>query len=78
VEAELEIIPDLWFFGCHFIGYPVMPGCLCLDAMWQLVGFFLGWLGGEGKCRELCVGEVKFSGQVLPDAKKVTYRINFK
>lgn len=75
VEAELDINPDLWFFGCHFIGDPVMPGCLGLDAMWQLVGFYLGWLGGEGKGRALGVGEVKFTGQVLPTAKKVTYRI---
>ncbi|MEG3134132.1 bifunctional 3-hydroxydecanoyl-ACP dehydratase/trans-2-decenoyl-ACP isomerase [Rouxiella sp. T17] len=78
VEAELDIHPDLWFFGCHFIGDPVMPGCLGLDAMWQLVGFYLGWLGGEGKGRALGVGEVKFTGQVLPTAKKVTYRLNFK
>lgn len=78
VEAELDINPDLWFFGCHFIGDPVMPGCLGLDAMWQLVGFYLGWLGGEGKGRALGVGEVKFTGQVLPTAKKVTYRIHFK
>ena len=74
----LDINPDLWFFGCHFIGDPVMPGCLGLDAMWQLVGFYLGWLGGEGKGRALGVGEVKFTGQVLPTAKKVTYRIHFK
>lgn len=78
VRAELDIRPDLWFFGCHFIGDPVMPGCLGLDAMWQLVGFYLGWLGGEGKGRALGVGEVKFTGQVLPTAKKVTYRIHFK
>ncbi|ALX94509.1 bifunctional 3-hydroxydecanoyl-ACP dehydratase/trans-2-decenoyl-ACP isomerase [Serratia sp. JSRIV004] len=78
VEAELDINPDLWFFDCHFIGDPVMPGCLGLDAMWQLVGFYLGWMGGEGKGRALGVGEVKFTGQVLPTAKKVTYRINFK
>ena len=78
VEAELDINPDLWFFGCHFVNDPVMPGCLGLDAMWQLVGFYLGWLGGEGKGRALGVGEVKFTGQVLPIAKKVTYRINFK
>ncbi|PHM70193.1 bifunctional 3-hydroxydecanoyl-ACP dehydratase/trans-2-decenoyl-ACP isomerase [Xenorhabdus kozodoii] len=78
VEAELDIDPELWFFGCHFVNDPVMPGCLGLDAMWQLVGFFLGWIGGEGKGRALGVGEVKFTGQVLPTAKKVTYRINFK
>ncbi|HCP31090.1 MAG TPA: beta-hydroxydecanoyl-ACP dehydratase [Pseudomonas sp.] len=76
--AELDINPDLWFFACHFEGDPVMPGCLGLDAMWQLVGFYLGWLGGEGKGRALGVGEVKFTGQVLPEAKKVTYRIHFK
>ena len=69
VEAELDINPDLWFFGCHFIGDPVMPGCTATDAMWQLVGFYLGWLGGEGKGRALGVGEVKFTGQVLPTAK---------
>ncbi|ERK18541.1 MAG: bifunctional 3-hydroxydecanoyl-ACP dehydratase/trans-2-decenoyl-ACP isomerase [Pantoea sp.] len=78
VEAELDIRPDLWFFDCHFIGDPVMPGCLGLDAMWQLVGFYLGWLGAEGKGRALGVGEVKFTGQVLPTAKKVTYKIHFK
>ena len=78
VRAELDIHPDLWFFQCHFLGDPVMPGCLGLDAMWQLVGFYLGWLGGEGKGRALGVGEVKFTGQVLPTAKKVTYRIHFK
>ncbi|MGK2959992.1 MAG: bifunctional 3-hydroxydecanoyl-ACP dehydratase/trans-2-decenoyl-ACP isomerase [Candidatus Malihini olakiniferum] len=78
VEAELDITLDQWFFSCHFIGDPVMPGCLGLDAMWQLVGFYLGWLGGEGKGRALGVGEVKFTGQVLPTAKKVTYRIHFK
>lgn len=78
IEAELDINPDLWFFACHFIGDPVMPGCLGLDAMWQLVGFYLGWLGAEGKGRALGVGEVKFAGQVLPTAKKVSYRIHFK
>jgi len=78
IEAELDIKPDLWFFGCHFINDPVMPGCLGLDAMWQLVGFFLGWIGGEGKGRALGVGEVKFTGQVLPTAKKVVYRIHMK
>jgi 3-hydroxyacyl-[acyl-carrier protein] dehydratase / trans-2-decenoyl-[acyl-carrier protein] isomerase len=78
VEAELDINPSLWFFACHFINDPVMPGCLGLDAMWQLVGFYLGWLGAEGKGRALGVGEVKFSGQVLPSAKKVTYKIHFK
>ncbi|PHM40217.1 beta-hydroxydecanoyl-ACP dehydratase [Xenorhabdus mauleonii] len=78
VEAEFDINPELWFFNCHFVNDPVMPGCLGLDAMWQLVGFYLGWLGGEGKGRALGVGEVKFTGQILPTAKKVTYRINFK
>lgn len=76
IEAELDISPDLWFFDCHFPGDPVMPGCLGLDAMWQLVGFFLGWSGGPGKGRALGVGEVKFTGQILPTAKKVTYKIN--
>ncbi len=76
--AELDIDPDLWFFGCHFEGDPVMPGCLGLDAMWQLVGFYLGWKGGLGRGRALGCGEIRFSGQVLPTAKKVTYRINMK
>jgi 3-hydroxyacyl-[acyl-carrier protein] dehydratase/trans-2-decenoyl-[acyl-carrier protein] isomerase len=78
IVAELDITPELWFFECHFPGDPVMPGCLGLDAMWQLVGFFLGWSGGPGKGRALGVGEVKFKGQVLPTAKKVTYRIDLK
>lgn len=78
IEAELDINPDLWFFACHFPGDPVMPGCLGLDAMWQLVGFFLGWTGGEGKGRALGVDEVKFTGQILPTAKKVVYRIHIK
>ena len=78
IVAELDITPDLWFFACHFKGDPVMPGCLGLDAMWQLVGFFLGWSGGPGKGRALGVGEVKFTGQILPTAKKVTYTINMK
>lgn len=78
IIAELDITPDLWFFACHFKGDPVMPGCLGLDAMWQLVGFFLGWCGGPGKGRALGVGEVKFTGQILPTAKKVTYTINMK
>ncbi|MFP4271740.1 MAG: 3-hydroxyacyl-[acyl-carrier-protein] dehydratase FabA [Halothiobacillaceae bacterium] len=76
--AELDIHPDLWFFKCHFEGDPVMPGCLGLDAMWQLVGFFLGWKGGKGHGRALGVGEVKFTGQVLPDVRKVTYRVDMK
>ena len=78
ILAELDINPDLWFFECHFPTDPVMPGCLGLDAMWQLVGFYLGWLGHPGKGRALGVGEVKFTGQVLPSAKKVTYKINIK
>lgn len=76
--AELDIHPDLWFFDCHFPGDPVMPGCLGLDAMWQLVGFYLGWLGHPGRGRALGCGDVKFSGQIMPDAKKVTYHINIK
>ena len=78
IRAEFDIKPDLWFFACHFIGDPVMPGCLGLDAMWQLVGFFLGWSGAPGRGRALGVGEVKFSGQVTPEVKKVIYRIDLK
>lgn len=78
IIAELDIYPDMWFFGCHFEGDPVMPGCLGLDAMWQLVGFFLGWMGGPGRGRALGAGEVKFSGQVTPDKKLVTYRVDLK
>ncbi|WP_312166922.1 3-hydroxyacyl-[acyl-carrier-protein] dehydratase FabA [Phenylobacterium sp.] len=78
LEAELDINPDLWFFQCHFIGDPVMPGCLGLDAMWQLVGFFLGWSGAPGKGRALGVGEVKFTGQVTPKVKKLVYKIDLK
>jgi 3-hydroxyacyl-[acyl-carrier protein] dehydratase/trans-2-decenoyl-[acyl-carrier protein] isomerase len=78
VIAELDVTPDLWFFGCHFEGDPVMPGCLGLDAMWQLVGFYLGWLGGPGHGRALGAGEVKFTGQVTPRNKKVTYNIDLR
>ncbi|MBG76873.1 MAG: 3-hydroxydecanoyl-[acyl-carrier-protein] dehydratase [Alphaproteobacteria bacterium MarineAlpha5_Bin12] len=78
IIAELDIKPDLWFFECHFKNDPVMPGCLGLDAMWQLLGFYLGWLGKPGKGRALGVGEVKFSGEVLTTAKKVTYHISLK
>ena len=78
LKAELDIKKDLWFFNCHFKGDPVMPGCLGLDAMWQLVGFYLGWLGQPGKGRALGVGEVKFTGQVLNTVKKVTYHISLK
>jgi len=76
--AELDIKSDLWFFECHFEGDPVMPGCLGLDAMWQLLGFYLGWMGGPGRGRALGSGEVKFSGQVLPKHQLVTYTINIK
>ncbi|HQT44318.1 MAG TPA: bifunctional 3-hydroxydecanoyl-ACP dehydratase/trans-2-decenoyl-ACP isomerase [Halothiobacillus sp.] len=76
--AELVVKPDLWFFGCHFEGDPVMPGCLGLDAMWQLVGFYLGWSGGKGHGRALGVGDVKFSGQVLPSNEKITYQVDIK
>ena len=78
ITAELDIAPDLWFFDCHFKEDPVMPGCLGLDAMWQLVGFYLGWLGAEGRGRALGAGTVKFSGQVTPKNKLVTYRIDMR
>ncbi|MDK2777747.1 MAG: 3-hydroxyacyl-[acyl-carrier-protein] dehydratase FabA [Pseudomonadota bacterium] len=78
IVAELDINPSLWFFDCHFETDPVMPGCLGLDAMWQLVGFYLGWRGNPGRGRALGCGEVKFRGQVLPTAKTVTYRISIK
>lgn len=75
--AEFDIRPDLWFFGCHFIGDPVMPGCLGLDALWQLTGFSLGWRGMQGRGRALGVAEVKFTGMVTPAVKLVEYRVNF-
>ena len=78
IRAEFDIKPDLWFFPCHFIGDPVMPGCLGLDAMWQLTGFYLGWLGEPGKGRALSTGEVKFTGMVTPKNKLVEYGIDFK
>ena len=78
IQAELDIHPDLWFFKCHFPGDPVMPGCLGLDAMWQAVGFFLAWIGNPGHGRALGVGEVKFTGQVLPTASKVSYQLDMK
>ena len=76
--AELDVNKDLWFFGCHFEGDPVMPGCLGLDAMWQLLGFYLAWKGGIGRGRALGSNEVKFTGQVLPTAKKIQYTIDLK
>ena len=78
LQAELDIKQDLWFFDCHFKGDPVMPGCLGLDAMWQLVGFYLGWIGNPGKGRALGVGTVKFTGEVLQDIKLVRYEIDMK
>jgi 3-hydroxyacyl-[acyl-carrier protein] dehydratase/trans-2-decenoyl-[acyl-carrier protein] isomerase len=78
IFAELDIHPDLWFFKCHFLGDPVMPGCLPLDALWQLLGFFLGWMGGLGRGRAVGVGEVKFSGMILPTAKKLSYHVDLK
>jgi 3-hydroxyacyl-[acyl-carrier protein] dehydratase / trans-2-decenoyl-[acyl-carrier protein] isomerase len=78
INAELDITPEQWFFLCHFYGDPVMPGCLGLDAMWQLVGFFLGWSGAPGRGRALGVGDVKFTGQVTPSVKTVRYRIDMK
>ena len=78
IEAEFAIDPTHWFFQCHFVGDPVMPGCLGLDAMWQLVGFFLGWSGAPGKGRALGVGEVKFTGQVTPAVEKLVYKIDLK
>ena len=78
IIAEMDVKDDLWFFSCHFDGDPVMPGCLGLDALWQLVGFFLGWLGAPGKGRALGVGQVKFTGMVEPDAKIIRYHLNLK
>ena len=78
LDAEFDVKADAWFFQCHFLGDPVMPGCLGLDAMWQLTGFFLGWLGMPGRGRALGVGDVKFSGMVTPDKRLIRYRIEMK
>ena len=78
IKAELDIKDNLWFFDCHFKGDPVMPGCLGLDAMWQLVGFYLGWIGNPGKGRALGVGTVKFTGEILQNIKLVKYEIDMK
>jgi len=78
IRAELAVRPDLWFFACHFKGDPVMPGCLGLDALWQMLGFYLGWSGGLGRGRALSVGEVKFTGQVLPNVNRVEYGVDLK
>ncbi|WP_088343115.1 MULTISPECIES: 3-hydroxyacyl-[acyl-carrier-protein] dehydratase FabA [Rhodomicrobium] len=78
IVAELDVKPDLWFFACHFKGDPVMPGCLGLDSLWQMLGFFLGWVGGQGRGRALGVGEVKFSGMVTPTVRKLEYFVDLK
>ena len=78
LRAELAVKPELWFFGCHFKNDPVMPGCLGLDALWQMLGFYLGWLGLPGRGRALGVGEVKFTDQVLPTVKRVVYGVDLK
>ena len=78
IVAQFDVTPDLWFFDCHFKGDPVMPGCLGLDALWQLTGFFLGWIGGAGKGRAISTGEVKFSGMVTPETKLVEFNVDFK
>jgi len=78
LDASLRILPDHWFFNCHFLGDPVMPGCLGLDALWQLLGVYLGWLGLQGKGRALGVGKVKFKGQIYPDAGSINYQLHIK
>ncbi len=78
VVAELDVTPDLWFFDCHFVGDPVMPGCLGLDAMWQVIGYWLGWSGSPGKGRALGVGEVKFRGYITPDTRLVRYDVSLR
>lgn len=78
IIAELDLHPDLWFFKCHFESDPVMPGCLGVDALWQLLGFYMGWIGSPGRGRALGAGKIRFTGQILPTAKKVTYHLNLK
>jgi len=78
IVSEMDVNPDLWFFKCHFLGDPIMPGCLGLDALWQMLGFYLGWLGYSGKGRALGVGEIKFVEEVKPDKKLITYKVNIK
>ena len=78
IRAELDVNPDLWFFGCHFKGDPVMPGCLGLDALWQLIGFYLRWTGGEGRGRALGLGGLKLGGQVIPNVRKIVYNVDIK
>jgi 3-hydroxyacyl-[acyl-carrier protein] dehydratase/trans-2-decenoyl-[acyl-carrier protein] isomerase len=78
VRAELDVKPDFWFFGCHFKGDPVMPGCLGLDALWQMVGFYLAWTGGVGRGRALGLGELKLAGQVMPNVRKIVYNVDIK
>ena len=78
ITAELDIKADLWFFKCHFLGDPIMPGCLGLDALWQMLGFYLGWLGYPGKGRALGVGEIKFVEEIKPDKELITYKVSLK
>ncbi len=78
IVAEFDITPDLWFFDCHFKGDPVMPGCLGLDALWQMTGFYLGWLGEPGKGRALSTGEVKFTGMITPETKLLEFNVDFQ